>query len=751
MSDARLSRAAVRLDEGLWTWTRWPTWFAYPGVAILSLVGVVLVMRLWEADLRLPLTYRAEAIFNAVLVKGVLEHGWHLSNPALSAPTGLDMRDLPMSDNNLHFAMIKGLGLLTPSYPLAMNLFFLSTFPLTALSALYVFRQFGLATWPSLCGSLLYTFLHFHFARGQHHLFLAAYYLVPLAVMVALWIITGSVSVTGEDGRGWEWRRDRPKLMASAIVCVLLGSSGVYYAYFACFFFLVAGAVAAVRQRRPRYLLLPVALGILTMVVLTAHFAPSLLHLYQHGSTPTAQRSPIEAETSGLRVSQLLMPITGHRLTALARAKDLDNARHQRLFYESADASLGVVGSVGFLALLAWLVVMTRGVPPRDEDRASRLLGSLSILNLSAVLLGTIGGFGAVVALVISAKIRAYNRISIFIAFFSLMAVVAGLDYLSRHLGERRGRLMAFAVGLAGLFALGMFDQTSKRAVPRYTDIAAEYRSDAAFVHRIQTALPPGAMIFQLPVIPFPEHPSVHEMYDYDHARGYLHASQLRWSYGAMKGRAAQAWQKWADAKPIPQLLETLAAADYRGLYVNRQGYADGAAALSAEIERVLGQPSLRSDNDRLLFYDLTAYQAELRGQTPPAAWEASREAALHPLLVIWQNGCSDLEGTAANNFRWCSAGGVWQLNNGARRAQRVTLQGSFVANRAGNLWIKGPLMSETLRIGPVPRAFAWTISVPPGQHALAFGCDAPQVPAVGDSRDLVFRIVNFRVISADP
>lgn len=749
MRDEPLWTAAIRLEEGRWSRTRWPAWLAYPSVAILSLVGVALVMRLWQADLRIPLTYQAEALFNAILVKGVLEQGWHLSNPALSAPTGLDMRDVPMSDNNLHFAVLKVLGLAAPGYGLTMNLFFLLTFPLTALSALYVFRQFGQAVGPSLCGSLLYTFLHFHFTRGQEHLFLSAYYLVPLATMVALWILAGSISVVSADGRGWDWQRDRPKLIASTVVCVLIGSSGVYYAYFACFFFVVAGVVTALRQRRSRALLLPLALVAVTLVVLTAHFAPSLFHLYQHGSTPPIRRSPIDAETNGLRISQLLMPITGHRLTAVARAKDLYNARNR--FYESADAALGVVGSLGFLALLGWLVVMTRGGIPRDEAGASSLLQNLSILNLSAILLGTTGGFGALVALVVFAKIRAYNRISVFIAFFSLMAVVVGLDYLDRHYGQRRGRRVAFGVGLAVLLALGLLDQTSKRAIGKYDSIEAEYRSDAAFVHRVQTTLPPGAMIFQLPVIPFPEHPPVHGMHDYDHARGYLHASQLRWSYGAMKGRATEAWQKWAAAKPIPQLLETLAAAGFRGLYVNRHGYADRAAVLATELERALGRPPLRSDDGRLLFYDLTAYEAALRGQATPARWEAKREAALHPVLVIWQDGCSDLEGTAANNFRWCSEAGSWRLNNGAGRAQRVTLEGWFVTNRAGDLWITGPLMSEHLRIGPLPHAFSWTISVPPGQHALAFNCDAPPVLAVGDSRELVFRVVNFRMISAEP
>lgn len=749
MSDESAWTTPVLVEQGRWARVRWTAWWAYPSVAILSLVLVVLLMRLWQADLRIPLTYHAEAIFNAVLVKGVLEQGWHLSHPTLGAPASLDMRDVPMSDNNLHFAVIKLLGLATSGYAQAMNLFFLLTFPLTALSALYVLRQFGLAVGPSLCGSVLYTFLHFHFTRGQHHLFLAAYYLVPLAVMVALWIMAGAVSLVGEGGRRWDWRRNRPKLIASVVICVLIASSGVYYAFFACFFLLVAGAVAALRQRQPRSLALPLALVALTSAVLTAHFGPSLLHVYQHGDTPMVRRSPIEAETHALRISQLLMPATGHRLSGVARLKDAFNARHD--FNESADASLGVVGSLGFLTLLGWLVFKVREGTTRDEDRASRLLHDVSILNLSAVLLATIGGFGALVALVISAKIRAYNRVSVFIAFFSLMAVVAGLDYLYRWHGQRRGRRAAFVVGLVVLLTLGVLDQTSGRAIPKYERIAAEYRSDAAFVHQVQATLPPGAMIFQLPVIPFPEHPPVHGMHDYDHARGSLHTSHLRWSYGAMKGRAGEVWQKWVAAQPPPQLLETLAAAGFLGLYLNRDGYADRGAALSAEIESRLGRPPLRSENGRLLFFDLTAYHEQLRGQTTPALWEAKREAALHPLLMVWHNGCSDLEGTPAHNFRWCSAAGTWQLTNGGRHAKRVTLEMSFVSNHEGNLWITGPLLSEQLRIGLTPRAFSRTISVPPGQHTLAFACDAPRVLVAGDRRELVFRVVNFKAIAAEP
>ena len=71
----------------------------------------------------------------------------------------------------------------------------------------------------------------------------------------------------------------------------------------------------------------------------------------------------------------------------------------------------------------------------------------------------------------------------------------------------------------------------------------SEFRHDAEFVQRIETVMTPGAMIFQLPVVAFPENPKVNRLNDYDLAKGYLHSTRLRWSYGAIKGRENDAWQ----------------------------------------------------------------------------------------------------------------------------------------------------------------------------------------------------------------
>jgi len=233
-------------------------------------------------------------------------------------------------------------------------------------------------------------------------------------------------------------------------------------------------------------------------------------------------------------------------------------------------------------------------------------------------------------------------------------------------------------------------------------------------------------------------------------AEGRHGAGHLRWSFGAMKGREGEVWQAWVAAKPAPEMIETLAAAGFSGLYLDRDGYRDGGAKLSAEISGALNQTPLSSDNRRLLFFDLTASQGVLRARHTPGEWETKQEAALHPLLVVWLHGCSELEGAPENNFRWCSAQGEWRIINGARRPKRVTLEMSFASNFAGNLWITSPLLSERLRISPAGRALSRTISIPPGRHTIAFACDAGRVMVRGESRHLVFRVHNFKAIPAE-
>jgi phosphoglycerol transferase len=122
-------------------------------------------------------------------------------------------------------------------------------------------------------------------------------------------------------------------------------------------------------------------------------------------------------------------------------------------------------------------------------------------------------------------------------------------------------------------------------------------------------------MVFQLPYAPFPEPLLVGRMEPYELFRGYLHSRTLRWSYGTMKGRAGDLWQRSVCALPTPDLVRTVALAGFDGIYVNRKGYLDRGMQLEAELRSELGVSPLVSGDGSLSFFDMTKYAAQLRGE----------------------------------------------------------------------------------------------------------------------------------------
>src|SRR5262249_5518440 len=154
------------------------------------------------------------------------------------------------------------------------------------------------------------------------------------------------------------------------------------------------------------------------------------------------------------------------------------------------------------------------------------------------------------------------------------------------------------------LLGLGVFDQAAPLRLPPTTQLPglAAWESDTAFVRRIEASLPRAAMVFQLPYVPFPEHPPVQRMFDYDHFRGYLHSTALRWTYGAMKGRPTDAWLAELASRPAPALVEAAALAGFAGIYVDRHGYADAGVGLELALAGTLGEPIASADG-RLAFF----------------------------------------------------------------------------------------------------------------------------------------------------
>lgn len=604
---------------------------AYALTALLSIGITTSVLQLWRADLAYPFIYAGDAMPVLAWIKGVVDNGWIWHNDYLGMPTGSDMHDFP-SPASFHFLIMKGIAQFTGNPAKILNLYFLLTFPATALCTLAVFRHFNLNYPAAVVGSLLFTFLPYHFVRGEVHVFLGGYYMIPLMVMVVLWVYLDSPFVKPEpDGIRRRWAFFSLRSLVSVAICFLTASSSIYYAVFGAFFLMIAGLAAVLSRRKLHPLGSAVALVGMLAVGTIINLAPGIKYRAEHGVNYEAlARTGAGADTYGLRIAQLLLPVSGHRLHALAQLK----AEYMALEFPLKNdfgSNLGVIGSLGFLGLLVVLMRrrMVRGAADTPVDQGAvpaGLVDCLSLLNIFAVMLATLGGFSSIVCAYFFRFIRCYDRMSIYIGFFCLFAVAVALHHLWTRYARARWAQGMFVALFIALVTLGVEDQTRPADVPHYERIRQQCEADKLFVRDLESSLPPYAMVFEAPYAIFPEATT---NTGFDLLRPYLYSRTLRWSYGAMVGREADVWQRVLYRLSIEDRLEQLALLGFRGIYLHLPGYADNGAEIEAELTDYLGCEPKISPDHQVAFYDLQDYSENLKQTYTPHDWQEKRQWTL--------------------------------------------------------------------------------------------------------------------------
>ena len=606
-------------------------WMPYGFVVLFCLGLESLLLGLGWTDLGIPYLYHYDFLYNSALVKGIVDHGWYLNNPSLGAPGGLAMHDYP-EVANINYLLIKLIALFTSDWAKVINLFYVLTFPLAAVAALYVFRRFSVPSPIAITGSLLFAFAPYHYLR-MHHLVYTNYCFVPLVTLVLLWIMSGKRLIVFRDADSGRWKfnvRSGPAL-GCVVIAVLVSGSVIYYSFFTCFFLLVAGAVGYWNRREAGALFTSwILIGVICAGV-ALQMIPTWIYKMNHGENPLVVLRPAkETEEYGLKIAQLLLPVKNHRVAWMEQQR---YDRTAPLNNENRYTSLGLAGSIGFLALL---VALFR---KRDDADTNDLKFNLAGLNISAVLLGTVGGFSALFAYWVNPQIRAYNRIGIFIEFFAIFAFVLLLAYVyEKFLKERSSQLVGYTM-CGAVLILGLLDQTPTTFKTPYPAVKAKFEEDAAFFNQVEQSLEEGAMVFQLPFVGFPIDKGPSRMVPYDHVRGYLHTRNVKWSYGAITGREANLWQQSVSLLPAQEMVATLAAAGFQGIYLDRMGYGDDGREMIYEFSEILGRDPIQSESGRKVFFKLDVYAQKQKNKLSAGAWEARRQDVLeNPLSLSGPN-----------------------------------------------------------------------------------------------------------------
>lgn len=610
----------------------------YVLAAVLSSASAAVMLRLWRTDLGVPFQYTTDAQGSAAHFVTTLETGWYESQPRLGFPYGQHYHDFPFSDD-LHLVMAKILGWITGgNWVAAFNGYFLLTFPLAAVGAVWFLRQCRLTGPTTVVIAVLFSVAPYHLQRNEGHLFLSGYYLVPVAMVLVLRVMRGE-SLWGlrtTSGHSFPARARSVLTGRGAGTVVILGllvSDGVYYAIFVLVLLAAAAVVALTGHHSWSRFGGAVTAGAVGVAWFAVAQVPDLLYAREHGSNAAAfSRGGDDAQRYALRLLGLLLPAQDHPIPALGELRLWFAGRYPPT---GGYATLGVIGALGFVILLGvGLGRMMRSPGPVRPGPRAQTLGGLAGLTVVAVLVATVGGLGLVISL-ITPGMRAWFRFVIVITLLAQAAFGLALESwaarLRRRLAARRrsrtggratGRRLPTVNQIVLILAvptllLGVADQSLRSALQQPTTVAS-FHSDQAFFGRVEASLPVGAAVFQLPFRLYPESAGINGTTESDQLRGLLHTRYLKFSGGGIKGRPQTNWPKGVVGLPTATFVRDIAIVGFSGIIVDRRATLDQGSSILGPLRTALGPPSIVSDDDRWAYFSLDRIRLEIDASMTP-------------------------------------------------------------------------------------------------------------------------------------
>lgn len=589
-----------------------------------ALVG--LLLRPWSGGWGTPVVYRSDTLATLAMVDAAGWTGTARAAPGLGAPHGTEWFDFPLGPDRLHLVVLRLLRLVVGDSMTALNLYLVLGFVLVAVVAFGVLSHLGVP--PVLAGALgvVFSLAPYHFDRlDSGHAFLAAYYAVPLGVLLALWAADGSLA--GPDARRRRWG-------ALALVLVV-GSASAYYAAFSILLVAGLGLAVAVRRGSWRVLLVPaaVALGIGSVVVLNV--AGDLMDAAGRGPNPEAvARAPGDSDWYGLRPMSMVTPPSDHRVAAMAALGTT---------YESAVPRRG--GSYLGLVALAGLVVVAVGCVRPAAVPDGSLARRLGVMVGVCVLAGSVGGGAVALAASGFGQIRVWDRVTVVVGFLGLVGLGSALGPWWRA-RPPSARTTPALVAVA-LVAVAVLDQVGA-AMPSRTANRVARAGDAEVAASMQQSLGSGDTVLQFPYVAFPGGVTDRGLPQYAHLGPWAAGDgTLSYSAGAMQGRGGD-WQASWLAQDPRLLVGGAAAAGFDALYVDLR--ATPAAGLQttprsgrelADALDALGLPSQRSADGSRRWFDLRPLQERLGDELGRATVDRLGRGVVRPIGVTFSGAAT--------------------------------------------------------------------------------------------------------------
>jgi phosphoglycerol transferase len=516
------------------------------------------------------------------------------------------------------------------------------------------------------------------------------------------------------DRKHWS----RRSLLAALCIGVAHGVQNPYYTNLFLQLLVLAALALLIRRAPLRNILVPILIGAVAAASFLIVNFDSIASRIAYGPNLLANaRLYAGVELYALKPLELFLPVT-HRSPWLAKFVEQAYLNRALFLGEPSSPYLGIVSIAGLAALL-WTT-------------AKAIIGKLTpvprhfYIILWLVAYSVVGGLNALLGVFGIVVFRGTNRFSI-----AIMAVI--LLFVSKALTRRtKGWSLLHKLALVvAILGIGLWDQLPPSPPLRKINEARKViASDAQFAAAMEKTLPPGAMVFQLPVMPYPESGGIGKMGDYEHFRPYLFTSAVHYSYGSDKGRTRERWQAEAAALAPSGLIAMTERYGFSAMLLNKKGYADRGSAL-LDAFRALGRGTVVAESPDLV---CVALNPAAQPTLPPDFDEH------------WHN----LEGTIDANWRWSDGSASVILHNNSRAPANAGVTFRLEAGGARRIAISHSgreLYRRDFSAGDPPADVILKVPVDAESTELRFVTNrSGEVPGNGDPRKLAFNVRDFKV-----
>ena len=200
----------------------------------------------------------------------------------------------------------------------SVNILYCMGFFLAANTTYFVLKKLGISKESSFVGAILYAFIPYHFYRGIFHFDYALYWPIPLLLYYCL-------AYMKEDNLIF---KNGKKLLNKdtifyVISLIIIGSRGVYFVYFSCFFLCAVILYKLLRKEKVFEVVLTLLI-ILSVFIINCIPMINSIMTYGYNNLPT-NRPASDVESFGLKFVSLLIPVDMHIISLFAELKETYN------------------------------------------------------------------------------------------------------------------------------------------------------------------------------------------------------------------------------------------------------------------------------------------------------------------------------------------------------------------------------------------------------------------------------------------